>query len=194
MNTNFNRIDVSDYDFMQRTMKKAKYQPFVRKIQVLLISDRLFGCTKGVEEYLRTYGDIEPATAYTKVDACKILKTMTPDIVVVVGYLKNPDFYEVIEQVQKKNRFVSSILHSRIDEMAVYEWMQYHFTQLTDRSEDASLLLQTIYKLYENQLRDMEDFCRSSAYTVAPKKIKRKKVYEGFNFPLFHHLKVNSSY
>lgn len=192
MNTNFNRIDISDYDFMQRAMEKATYQPFVRKIRVLLISDRLLGCTQGVEEYLRAYGDIEPVTAYKKEDAYKLLETMTPDIIVVVGYLKNAEFYQVIEQARQKNRFISSILHSRIDEMAVYEWSRYHFTQLTDRSEDVSLLLQTIYKLYTDQLQKMQDFCTPSPPAISPE--KKKKSTMKWTLPLFRHLKPHGCY
>lgn len=62
---------------------------FGSKINVLILTDRLLGCTDGLCDYLKQYEDITVSRIKSIPEAEELCKKLIPDIFIIVGYLEN---------------------------------------------------------------------------------------------------------
>ena len=111
---NFKRMkfhdDVLDYSMAKRQIDAMAPLAFGSSIDVLLVTDRLFGCMKGLSEYLQNSSDItvefvDLVCAYDYV--IKLIEEKPFDFLIIVGHLEVVSRYEIVQLFQRNNEYSS---------------------------------------------------------------------------------------
>jgi hypothetical protein len=113
---NFGRdIDDDDYEKAMRQIDAMQPVTFGSDINVLIITDRLHGCAKGLLEYLQHSTDITADYADSLAAATQIIGQKPLDLLIIVGYLTDIAFYKAKEAFEKSNVYSSCIMYARLD-------------------------------------------------------------------------------
>ena len=108
----------NDRDYISAKMEIEAMQTlsFGHKINVLLITDRLYGCAQGLQEYLKNSADITVDLVDTFDNAKLIIKQKPIDFLIVVGGMFDRGInYAAIHEVRKLNKYASVIMYAIID-------------------------------------------------------------------------------
>jgi len=91
----FDTIDDTAYRLIKVQIDNEKALTFNTPINVLLLTDRLAGCTLGVKEYLENSTNITADMVSDFVEATDLILKKSYDFLSIVGYLKDELGYEV---------------------------------------------------------------------------------------------------
>jgi len=108
-------LDEKDYTDAKEQIAAMQTFSFGAEINVLLVTDRLFGCAKGLQEYMQNSKDIAVDLVNCFDDAKKIIDSKPIDFLIVVGYLEHKANYNTIKAVKKINKYSPVIMYAALD-------------------------------------------------------------------------------
>ena len=108
--------NIRDYESAEKQIRNMTTLTFGAEINVLLITDRLYGCSKGLKEYLQNSTDITVDIVYTRDDAQKVIVQKPIDLLIIVGAMfGNKSNYAIIDDVKKINKYASIVMYASLD-------------------------------------------------------------------------------
>lgn len=132
--------NVRDYANAKKQIEKMQTLTFGAAINVLLMTDRLHGCAKGLQEYLRNSTDISVDLVNTLEEAQELVNQKPVDFLIIVGAMfDKKENYAVIEAVKELNKYVTVIMYAALDSIIDKECScnnitrKYHRYDLIDR-------------------------------------------------------------
>lgn len=137
------------YDSIVSQIEPDKKYHFDYKVNIAVITDRLFGTTDGLCKYLKAYDDISVSRFSSIEQAEKICENFIPDIFIIVGYLKNNKLYNTLKTVKRANPYACTVIYALLDELIDYHKFTYKIEAEFSRFapiDDFALFLQCIYR------------------------------------------------
>jgi len=147
--------DEYDYDLIKKQMETMHPVTFGYKINVVLITDRLQGCAKGLKEYLENSTDISVNLVNSLNNAIKIIHAKPIDFLIVVGYLRLKRNYEAVTEFMHINKYSSAIIYAHSDGCINSERLKYGITFTYNRSEPVEGFVSFMRVLYEMENQRM---------------------------------------
>ncbi|MDR1669004.1 MAG: hypothetical protein LBR76_03515 [Oscillospiraceae bacterium] len=109
------RLDAMDYSKARAQISSMLPITFGAEIRVLILTDRLPGCARGLYEYLSNSDDITVRMVYTLKDARKAMRFRSFDFLIIVGMLEKRKNYESIQIIRRKNPNARVIMYALLD-------------------------------------------------------------------------------
>ena len=109
------KLDTKDYVNARAQIESMLPITFGKEIRVLILTDRLPGCARGLFEYLSNSADITVHMVYDIKDVRRALRFRSFDFLIIVGMLNKRENYESIEAVLKKNPYTRVIMYAYLD-------------------------------------------------------------------------------
>lgn len=101
---------INKYDHMYIKKQINKRVSFGHSINIVLITDRLYGCLKGYKEFFQRSTDIEVDVLPCVEDAEHLSCQKPIDFVIIVGMLADEHKYSFIQKIRQINKFACVIL------------------------------------------------------------------------------------
>jgi len=199
-------LDIRDYADAKKQIEAMRTITFGAKINVLLLTDRLFGCSKGLREYMQNSTDITVDLAGSFDEAQMIINQKPVDFLIIVGYLEKNYNYEVIKAVKTLNEYVSVIIYAVLDDCIAHVCSSYSITYTYHRRKPIDDFIEYMRQCYEDEtaklrqahpgitkeqlrlgavLREKEsERLREQAYIRAKKKERRKELFVKIGQPV----------
>ena len=133
----FGFMDRYDYKCFIEQIETMDTIIFGRQINVLLISDRLAGCSAGLKEYLENSQDVTVDLVNNTDDANKVIQKKSIDFLIVVGYLINSKLYDVIQFCKANCSNPICVFYANIDSIIVDLQKRYGIEFAYPRRESA---------------------------------------------------------
>ena len=112
----FDRIEhIIDYNLAKQQIDEMQTITFGAEISVLLLTDRLYGCAKGLQEYMQNSTDITVDLADTLAGAKKLIAQKPIDFLIIVGYLENEEMYQATQELTAANEYSTVIMYAGLD-------------------------------------------------------------------------------
>ena len=141
----------AEYSLFEAQVKKMQGPiTFGYPINVLLITDRLFGCAQGLAEYLQNSMDIAVDLVHSLEDANQVIKEKPIDFLIIVGYLKNKGSYEAIQSVKRANKHSNVIMYASLDGVIFYECDKYEIALYYERFAPVDGFISFMREIYED--------------------------------------------
>jgi len=108
-----------DYKNILEQIDKTNPITFVEPVNVLLIADRLYGCSSGLKLYMENSTNITVDLVDDSDSAISIMQQKHIHYFIIVGYLKNENNYKALafykENFQSIHPFCFDIIYARLD-------------------------------------------------------------------------------
>lgn len=104
------------YNEIQKQLTPSTPHHFGVDLNVMVLTDRLFGCSDGLCEYLRQYDDITVSQIGSIHEAEIICQEQIPDMFIIVGYLQDKNLYDALKTVKRVNPYACTIIYAMLDE------------------------------------------------------------------------------
>ena len=108
-------IDELEYSIIKKQIDAIEPIDFGSPMNILLISDRLLGCAKGLKEYLQSNPSITVDLVNTSADAVRIIRGNSIDFLIIVGLLKDETDYNVVKFFKRVNKYSGIIFYALLD-------------------------------------------------------------------------------
>ena len=126
--------DIYDYANIKKQIDIMQKIHFGTKINVLFITDRLYGCAKGLQEYMKNSDDISVDIINCYENAKQIILQKSFDFLIIVGHLSNKDNYEIIRYIAKYNEYISVIIYAAdsllIKSVCLENYIEYKYDRM----------------------------------------------------------------
>ncbi|ROR23958.1 hypothetical protein EDD66_11289 [Mobilisporobacter senegalensis] len=132
----------------------------IARIRVLIISDRLIDQAKELSNYLNSVGIHVIGLVQTKEQALE-LADQAIDFLIVAGYLKNQQNYEIISEYRKRNKTFIALHWAMLDSLIYGYCAKYKIPLKFERTSPMSDFAAYLHK-------------HCPVPTVTPDKINRK--------------------
>jgi len=192
-------MDIDDYAEAKEQIEDMQVITFGAQINVLIITDRLYGCAMGLQEYMKNSTDITVDFSNNLEVARQIINQKPVDVLIIAGYLKKKSLYDSVEAVRQLDKYASVIMYASLDDLIEHECSVHKITETYDRNEPIDGLINYMRQRYseknanfqedypegatreqlrEAAIRDEEDAARSrgEAHIRERKKEQRRKV------------------
>ena len=141
-------VNISDYIDIRKKIETMSMITFGLKINVLIISDRLYVVAKGLQEYLLNSSDIN-VDLEDNLEASKQIIMLKPiDFLIIVGYLKNKENYESIQAVKKLNKHCCVVMFASLDSIIYEECATHGITYKYHRRHSLDGLIDYMRQIY----------------------------------------------
>jgi len=110
-----NPWDKNDYENIRKQIPAMQKFTFGFEINVLIMTDRLLGCAKGLQEYMQNSSDITVDLVSCFNEAKMIIDHKHIDFFIIVGYQKNKCNYNAVDSVKKYNKYSTVIMYALLD-------------------------------------------------------------------------------
>lgn len=148
----FDKIyDMFDYENIKKQILVMQKFTFGYEISVLIITDRLLGCAKGLYEYMQNSFDITVDLVYCLKEAKKIIDHKYIDFFIIVGYQKNEINYDAVNLVREYNKYASVIMYARHDAYTAYYCRKYDINEKYSRSKSINGLIEYMRICYSQK-------------------------------------------
>ena len=148
-------ISQYDYTLIKKQANKMRPISFGQSINIVLITDRLYGCRKGFEEFFKKSTNITVDIISSVEEAESLSRKRPINFVFIVGLLADTQKYALIEKIEQINKFVSVVLLEIPTPEAELTASNYKMA-LYDRQASLSGLIQFMQSLYDTQTERME--------------------------------------
>lgn len=153
LNVNFNFhiqfSDIYDYSILKKQIDVMQTIRFGQKINVLLLTDRLYGYAKGLQEYMQNSDDISVDVINCYKNATQIITQKHIDFLIIVGHLLNEDNYEIMRCIAKFNKYVSVIIYALDSPLINYICHENHIQYRFDRTEPLDRFIEYMRQCYK---------------------------------------------
>lgn len=141
-----------DYRYIKEQINAKETLTFSTPIKVLLMTDRLQGCAKGLKEYFENSTDITVNlvdSCENNISATRLILDKHIDFLIVVGYLRNKYNYNVVDFFRRVNQYSNVILFAGLDSFIQYESAKYGIEYVCNRRNPVELLVGIMVYLYD---------------------------------------------
>ena len=120
-------VEMYEHDKILNQIDKTRPFTFGAEINVMLITDRLFGCAEGLRAYLRNSVDVIVDIVHSVEEARVTMPyRLRYDFLIIVGFLGIEQNYDIINEMKKIHKDVITIMYARLgkviqDECKLYE-------------------------------------------------------------------------
>ena len=121
------------YCFQKAKIDAMPPPEFGAAIHVLVITDRLPGCAKGLVEYLEKGRDITVDLVDNFAAAQQIINQNPVDFLVIVGYLRSKTNYKIVDFVAENSPHANVIMYANIDDLIIKECSKYKIQHMYNR-------------------------------------------------------------
>jgi len=166
--------DKRDYDKLKEQIDKIEKLTFASPINVLLITNRLIGCAKGVSEYLQNSTNITVRFFDLTSASDDIMNLITEeyfDFLIIVGYLENENKYDIVKLFQRYNKYSATSFFSLHTGHILHLCNKYNIEDLYDRNEPLGELIKSMERTYDRQFQRIAD-----AYPVESSKYLKDEI------------------
>ena len=128
-------IEKQLYSICLEQKKFCRKINFEKSTNILIVTDRNFGWSKGMQELFINNNDklnVELVFSNEKYE-----EIFLPDVLIISGYLKNKDNYEILDRVKIKNRNVVIIMYALLDELIMDICVEHKITNMYERQENS---------------------------------------------------------
>ena len=125
--------DQTAYEHIKNQIDTLPAPVFGRDIHVLVITDRLPECAKGLVEYLKQSSDITANLVHDLNDAEQIIRQKPADFLVIVGYLRTKANYKAASLVTEHRPHADVIMYAYPDGLIEKECSKYRIQYVYDR-------------------------------------------------------------
>ncbi len=108
-----------------------------QKLKVLILSDRLLERAKELSDYLCLAGIHVVGLVENKEQALKMADVVI-DFLIIAGYLKNLQSYEVIKELTKRQKAFKTVHWAMLDELIIYYCNQFKIPLMFERMQPMS--------------------------------------------------------
>lgn len=153
------KYSVSDqiaYDSIKDQMNSSIVHHFGHKINIMVLSDRLMGCSDGLCEYLKQYDDINVIRLWSIDDAEKACKETIPDIFIIIGYLKDKNLYNILKTVKRSNKYACTVIYAMLDECIMNVKRDYEIEFEFSRCDPIPNFMNYLEKIYQSRLHEKD--------------------------------------
>ena len=116
--------DKNDYDYAKMQIEQMEKITFGQDISILIITDRLHGCARGLADYLENSTDITVDVIH---DAAEIPKKKRFDFLIIVGYLADIRNYSVMKKAGNAKVIIYALDSGTIDTICRVFKISYKF-------------------------------------------------------------------
>ncbi|MCL2398958.1 MAG: hypothetical protein FWC91_04320 [Defluviitaleaceae bacterium] len=113
------------YTLIKKQIKPIPLATFSSPINILLITDRLWGYTRGLKEYMESVPGVSADLASDSAEADQIIQAKPIDFLIIVGYLKSKECYSAVKSFERINKFSCAIMYAILDEYIQIERLKY---------------------------------------------------------------------
>jgi len=122
----------NDFLKQEKIFKKINFN---EKISILIITDRNFGWSKGLQElFLKSSPNLNVGLIFDYQDDY----IPAADVLIISGYLKNKDNYKILDRMKSKNKNVIAIMYANLDELIVDICTEYDIQHMYERQENSA--------------------------------------------------------
>jgi len=150
------------YSLIKKQIDTMETLTFGLSINVLLISDRLYGCAKGLKEYLQNSTDITAEyvdlVKASSDDAIKLITEKPFDFLIIVGHLQDDSKYSIVKHFQSVNKYSCVAFYALYTALILNLSKTYGIDDLYDREKPLDELLASMRRTY-----DMKQFRKEEA-------------------------------
>jgi len=144
------------YDKMKKKVDAMQPLTFGTPISVLLITDGLEGCAKGLKLYLSKSSDISVDLVINDPgSAVQILLEKSIDFLIIVGHMENEKNYDAVKVFDYYNRYSCAILFALLDDATLCKNSGYEVQYAYDVLAPISGFTPYMRKLYDEATKDM---------------------------------------
>ena len=104
-----------DYSLIKEQIDTMHRVTFGSSINVLLVTDRLYGCALGLAEYLQNSTDITVDVVTFYEYATEIIHEKPVDFLIIVGYLQVHHTYDIVQYCRNINKYSSVVFFASVD-------------------------------------------------------------------------------
>jgi hypothetical protein len=137
----------ADYDYVTGVLEAVPDIVFRNHISILIVTNRLLGCARGIYDGLRHISDLKFSLATDAETAERFLKQQAYDFMLVVGYLEYTHDYKIVRLAQSKR--IKTIMVANLDPLITHICMQYDIVHTLDRYKAIGKLPEMLKVLHE---------------------------------------------
>jgi len=157
----FDRIEhIIDYNLAKQQIDEMQTITFGAEISVLLLTDRLYGCAKGLQEYMQNSTDITVDLADTLAGAKKLIAQKPIDFLIIVGYLKNEEMYQATQELAAANKYSTVIMYAGLDCLIDMHCRRYKIAYKYHRREPISGFISYMRERYAGATVNNNDLAK----------------------------------
>jgi len=169
---NYNNYSSYDYYYIQKQMESAQPITFGSPINVLILTDRLFPCAVGLNEYLVINGsDISVELMYNDFDGTiKYIQSKPIDLLIIAGMLSDKTLYGAAQLFRFLNKYSCDMLYIIPDESSILERIDFGISNFYDRRKPVEEFILFMRKRYDEETMRMHK-------TVSPE-VSREQLWK----------------
>jgi hypothetical protein len=145
------RQNIRDYAAAKKQIEVMQPLTFGADIHVLLLTDRLHGCAKGLREYLNNSADMTVDFAHCLDKVQVIASQKRIDVLIIVGLQKDSKNYGAIQAVKKKSPSAAVIMHAFLDNVIKNICAENSIVYLYDRHDPMDGFVSYMRKVYARE-------------------------------------------
>ena len=147
----FTLKDEFDYGKILGQFDTEKPLTFGSPINVLLITNRLFGCAEGLKEYLQNSTDITVNLVSNSDDAIQIILERPIEFLILVGYSKDIRTYGILKFFKRANKYSDTILYTVMEDYVFALGEEHGIDYVCNRMLSVDLLIKSMRGSYFEQ-------------------------------------------
>lgn len=110
--------------------------------KVLILADRLNGIGIGLQYYFTKFTKLKVCGVASDFDmALKMSKNKTIDMLIIIGYQRKKENYQIVQELKAKNSLTQIIFWATIDTFTESLYRQYHMDNLIERDDSVRGLI-----------------------------------------------------
>ena len=148
-------ISQYDYEAIRNQTKRMRPISFGQSINVVLVTDRLYGCLKGFKEFFKKSNNITVNVISSVEEAERLSRRKPIDFVFIVGEFADEQKYNLIHKIRLISKYVCVILLANPNSEAESLAHKYEIG-LFDRQAPLNSLLQYMQNFYDALTEQMK--------------------------------------
>jgi len=151
-------LDAMHYHLIKEQIDKMQ-EPvnFGSSINVLLLTDRLYGCAFGLIEYFQNSTDISVDFVNNLEGANRAILEKPYDFLIIVGYLEKKSYYRAIQPFRLLNKYSSVIIYAILDVHIHNECKKYDIAHSYERFDPVDGFVSYMREIHDEDTRQMHN-------------------------------------
>jgi len=146
-----NPCDKIDYENIRKQILAMQKFTFGVEINVLIMTDRLLGSAKGLQEYMQNSSDITADFVSCFSEAKMIIDHKHIDFFIIIGYQSNKINFNSVDLIRKYNKYSTVIMYAHLDAFTTDNCRKYEISEIYDRTKPIEGLIEYMRKCYSQK-------------------------------------------